>query len=91
MERSSITYKILYHERGYIRLEVPAIRKLSWSFLYENFKKSPPFPVPSGIKDLHVNPFKGNIVIIYEPEDIDIVGYIKSMAAATVIKNIIRG
>lgn len=91
MDDSAVAYKILYHERGYLRLEVPSIRKFSWTFLFTNFKKSPPFPIPAGIKDLHVNPFKGSIVIIYEPEDIDIMGYIKNMATDPDIKKIIKG
>lgn len=91
MVGSAIAYKILYHERGYLRLEVPSIRKLSWSFLFKNFKKSPPFPIPTGIKDLHVNPFKGNVVIIYEPEVIDIIEYLKSMASDPDVKKIIGG
>jgi hypothetical protein len=91
MESAEIVYKVIFHTKGYIRLEVPSLRKLSWSYLYANFKKSPPFPLPSGIKDFHVNPFKGNIVIRYEPENIDILHFIKNMASDPDVRNIIRG
>lgn len=91
MESTEIVYKVIFHTKGYIRLEVPSLRKLSWSYLYRNFKKSPPFPLPSGIKDFHVNPFKGNIVIRYEPNDIDILTFLKNMASDPDVRNIIRG
>jgi hypothetical protein len=90
-EHSVIPYKILYHERGYIRLEVPSLKKLSWSFLFMNCRETTPFPVPSGIKDFHVNPLKGSIVITYEPDDIDILKYIRKIASDPEIKRMIKG
>jgi len=91
MEKSAIEYKILYHKKGYIRLEVPSLRKLSWSFLFVNFKKTIPFPMPSGIKDFHVNPLKGSIIITYEPDGINIIKYIKTMTCNPEVKRIING
>lgn len=91
MESTEIVYKVIFHTKGYIRLEVPSLRKLSWSYLYANFKKSPPFPLPSGIKDFQVHPFKGDIVIRYEPDVIDIISFIKKMASDPDVRNIIRG
>ncbi len=91
MEKSAIDFKILYHEKGYIRLEVPSLKNLSWSFLFMNFKKTPAFPMPSGIKDFHVNPLKGSIVITYEPEGIDIIKYIKTVSSDPEVKRIING
>jgi hypothetical protein len=55
-------------------LEVPSLRKLAWSIFFTSFKKALPFPVPPAIKDFHVNPLKGNIVITYEPKRIDFFG-----------------
>jgi hypothetical protein len=91
MEKSPIDYKILYHEKGYIRLEVPFIRKLSWSFLFMNVKKAVSFPVPAGIKDFHINPLKGSIVITYEPGGIDIIKYIKAMTRDPEVRRIMGG
>ncbi len=92
MEKESpITYRILYHDNGYIRLEVPSLKSLSWMFLYMNFKKSPPFPIPGGITDMHVNPIHGSIVIKYEPNDIDILNYVKKMSSDPDVKKIIKG
>ena len=90
METCQISYKVLYHAKGYIRLEMPLLKKLSWSYLYNNFKKSSRFPIPSGIKNFHLNPLTESMVITYEP-DINIFEYIKNMATDPDIKNIIKG
>jgi hypothetical protein len=91
MENPGIFYKILFHTRGYIRLEVPVLKKLSWVYLYKNFKKSSPFPLPSGIKNFHLNPLTGSMVISYEPDSINILEYIKNMASNADINSIIGG
>jgi hypothetical protein len=91
MEKFGIDYKILYHEKGYIRLEVPSLKKLSWSFFFMNLKKAVSFPIPLGIKDFHINPLKGDIVITYEPGGIDIIKYIKTMTCDPEVKRIISG
>jgi len=88
MESRQISYKVLYHTKGYIRLEMPLLKKLSWAYLYNNFKKSSRFPIPSGIKNFHLNPLTESMVITYEP-DINILEYIKNMAID--LKNIIKG
>jgi hypothetical protein len=79
METCQTSYKVLFHTKGYIRLEVPLLRKLSWSYLYDNLKNSSRFPLPSGVKNFHLNPLTGSMVITYEP-DINIIEYIKNMA-----------
>ncbi len=88
---SAMNYRILYHDNGYIRLEIPSLKSLSRMFLYMNFKKSPPFPIPVGIKDLHVNPIHGSMVIKYEPNDIDILKYVEVMSSDPEVKKVIRG
>ena len=90
METCQISYKVLFHTKGYIRLEVPLLKKLSWSYLYNNFKNPSRFPRASGIKNFHLNPLDGSMVITYEP-DINILEYIKNMATDPDIKNIIGG
>ena len=90
METCQISYKVLFHIKGYIRLEMPLLKKLSWSYLYNNFEKYSRFPIPSGIKNYHLNPINGSMVITYEP-DINILEYIKNIATDPDIKNIIKG
>lgn len=90
-EDPAIDYRILYHEKGYLRLEVPSIKRLPRMFLYMNLKKSPPFPIPGGIKDLHVNPIHGSIVIKYDPNDIDILKYVREMSSDPDVKKIVKG
>jgi hypothetical protein len=91
MDLSQIPYRILYHNKGYIRLEVPVIRRLSLTYLFKNFRKAQPFPVPSGIKNFYVNPLTGSIVITYKPDDIDILAYIESMASSRDVREIVQG
>jgi hypothetical protein len=90
MENAAISYKILFHTKGYIRLEVPALKRLSWAYLYKSFKK-PPLPVSSGIKNFHLNPSTGSMVITYEPDSINILEYIKNMASNADINSMIGG
>jgi hypothetical protein len=88
---ADLAYKILYHKKGYIRLEVPSLKKLSWAFLFTTFKITPPFPLHAAINDLHVNPLTGNLVINYEPDGIDILDYIQKMASDPKVKNLMKG
>ncbi len=46
--------------------------------------------MPAGIKNFHINPFRGSIVITYEPDDIDILKYVRSMASDPEVGNIIK-
>jgi hypothetical protein len=91
MDLSGISYRILYHNKGYIRLEMPIIRRLSLTYLFENLRKAHPFPVPPGIKNFYVNPLTGSIVITYELEDINILEYVDRMASSPDIRELIQG
>jgi len=91
MDLPEIPYRILYHDKGYIRLEVPIIRRLSLTYLFENFSKAHQFPIPSGIKNFYINPLTGSIVITYKPDDIDILAYIDKMASSPDIREIVQG
>jgi hypothetical protein len=79
METCQRSFKVLFHIKGYIRLEVPLLRKLSWAYLYDNFNNSSRFPLPSGVKNFYLNPLTGSMVITYEP-DMNIIEYVKNMA-----------
>jgi Ca2+-transporting ATPase len=70
-----INYKVVHHVPGRIRLQVPAIKNLSIATL----KKLSELPIPDGIKDVRANPMTGSLVITYNPDRIDIVGYLKQM------------
>jgi hypothetical protein len=88
---SRIQYKILYHTKGYIRLEIPSLRKLALPFLFTTSRKKLPFPVHPGIRDFHINPLKSSLVIVYEPDTVNILDYINSMASDPAVKKIIEG
>jgi len=92
IERSGgLTYTVLYHEKGYIRLSVPSLKNLSWFYLFLNFRKALPFSLSPAIKDFQVNPLKGDIVIVYEPDRIDILDYIRQITLDPKVKKLIRG
>jgi hypothetical protein len=82
-----ISYKIAHHIPGRIRIEIPALKKISIALL----KNMAAIPIPDGILDISPNPFTGSIVILYEPNEIDIVEYIRNMAASSEIQKIIGG
>lgn len=90
-KNAALDYKILYHKSGYIRLEIPSLRKLAWSMFFTRFRKTLPFTLPPAIKDFHVNPLKGSVVITYEPEKIDILDYIREMAADSIVQTMMKG
>lgn len=74
-----IAYDIVHHIAGRIRLKVPLIRKLVTARnLPEHIKNLSFISIPSGIKDIRANPFAGSLVITYEPDEIDVLEFIKS-------------
>lgn len=74
-----IAYDIVHHIAGRIRLKVPLIRKLVFAKNIPDHIKDLSFiSLPSGIKDIRANPFAGSLVITYEPEEIDVLEFIKS-------------
>jgi hypothetical protein len=81
---SEIKYKVIYHYRGYIRIEFPSPQ------LFHCLKKSPHFSIAEGIKHFHMNPFKGDIVILYDQEKIDLLHYLETMMSSNEI-NMIYG
>lgn len=84
-----ISYKILHHIPGRIRIEVPLIKSLSMANLTKLSQQLSAIPIPEGIKDIHPNPFTGSIVITYEYGKIDIMAYIKDLTSNAEIKSII--
>ena len=74
-----ITYNIIHHIDGRIRLKVPFIKKLMGARnLPEHIKNLSFISIPSGIKDIRANPLAGSLVIIYEPKEVDVIEFIKS-------------
>lgn len=74
-----ITYDIVHHITGRIRLKVPLIRKLVMARNVPDHIKNLSFiSIPSGIKDIRANPFAGSLVIVYEPKEVDVMEFIQS-------------
>ncbi len=90
-----IAYDIVHHIAGRIRLKVPLIRKLVLAKNIPDHIKDLSFiSLPSGIKDIRANPFAGSLVIIYEPEEVDVIEFIKttfdSISSNAEIQKIVR-
>lgn len=74
-----IAYDIVHHIAGRIRLKVPLIRKLVLAKNIPDHIRNLSFiSLPSGIKNIRANPFAGSLVITYEPDEIDVLEFIKS-------------
>ncbi len=74
-----IAYNVVHHIAGRIRLKVPLIQKLVFAKNIPAHIKDLSFiSLPSGIKDVRANPFAGSLVITYEPDEIDVLAFIKS-------------
>ena len=74
-----IAYKIAHHIPGRIRVEIPVLKSLSFMELRKVAEKLQAIPVPPGIREVRPNPLNLSLVIIYEPENIDIIRYINEM------------
>lgn len=82
-----ITFKIIHHVPGRIRIEVPAMRGLS----VRTLKRLSFIPIPAGIKDVRPNPVNGSLVIKYDHEKIDIIKYIEDVVSSKEIQGILKG
>ena len=90
-----ITYDIVHHIAGRIRLKVPLIKKLVRARnLPDHIKNLSFISLPSGIKDISANPFVGSLVIVYEPKEVDVIEFIKttfdSLSSNAEIQKIVR-
>lgn len=70
-----ISYKVVHHVRGRIRVHVPVIRTLSMGTL----KRLASLPIPEGITDVSANPLTGSLVVTYDPERCDVLQCINEM------------
>lgn len=86
-----ISYRIIHHVPGRIRIEVPAIKHLSISSLLQMSKQFSAISIPEGIEDIRPNPLSGSVVITYEPGKIDIFEYIKKITSSTEIQKLMGG
>jgi hypothetical protein len=85
-ESKKITYEVVHHIPGRIRLMVPIIKSLK----VKDLKNLSGFSLPSGIEDIRLNPFSGSIVIKYDPKAIDILAYIKEFLTSKEIETILK-
>ncbi len=76
-----ISYHVVHHVSGRIRLKVPFLRKLAFVSLTgipDHIKNFSFISLPTGIKDIRPNPLTGSLVIEYEPDEVNIMEFIQS-------------
>jgi hypothetical protein len=81
-----ISYKIIHHVRGRIRVEIPLLKTLPWS----EVEKLASIPVPEGIRDIRASLFGRSLVIEYDPQKIDILDYLRTMASDPEVEKAIK-
>ncbi len=89
MENSEIPYKIILYSKGCVKVQMPSLKGLSWLGLLKRFKRSS-LLLPSGIKDINLDQFKGTVLITYDPDKIDILEFLESMSSNTELKEIVN-
>jgi len=90
MENSEIPYKIILYSKGCVKVQMPSLKGLSWLGLLKKFKRSS-LLLPSGIKNINLDQFKGTVLITYDPDKIDILEFLESMSSNTELKEIVNG
>ena len=80
-----IQYRIVHHVPGRIRVEVPSVKGLSLRVL----ERLATISVPKGIEDIRPNPLTGSLLITYDPVQINILTYLRDMAASDEIKKVL--
>ena len=77
-----MTFRIIDHIPGRIKIEVPFIKKTSVSELLRLSKDLSNIGIPEGIKDISLSPISRNIVITYDYGKIDIIQCIKNVLSS---------
>jgi len=80
-----IVYRIVHHVPGRVRVEVPGMKRVPLAQLAELST----IPLDTGILDIRPNPVTGTLVILYDPEKIDIQEQLKQLASSPKIQSIL--
>ena len=90
MEKTEIPYKIVLYSKGCVKVQMPSLKGLSRVGLLKRFKRSS-LLLPSGIKDINLDPVKGNVIITYDPDKVDILDFLEGMSSNAELKEIVHG
>ncbi|MCX7913588.1 MAG: hypothetical protein N2511_03270 [Thermodesulfovibrionales bacterium] len=85
-----LSYKIIQHTPGRIKIEIPYIKSIPLSHLSKVAKRLSDISFPDGIESIKPNPFTGGVVIKYKPDKIDILQYINKLASSDEIYNLLK-
>jgi len=78
-----VHYRIVHHVPGRIRIEVPSMRGIC----LRRLEGLSAIPLPSGIESVRPNPLTGSILIRYDPTQINIMAYLRDVAASRIFED----
>jgi hypothetical protein len=76
-----VPYAVKQHIPGRIRIEIPLLKKMAFADLKRLANRISTGGRPQGIRDISANPLTGRVTISYDPVSIDIMEYLRVMAA----------
>jgi hypothetical protein len=80
-EEYMVPYAVKQHIPGRIRIEIPLLKKMTFTDLKLLADRISRGGRPRGIRDISANPLTGRVTISYDPVSIDITEYLSVMAA----------
>jgi hypothetical protein len=76
-----IPYAVKQHIPGRIRIEIPLLKRMAFTDLKRLADSISAGARPQGIRNISANPLTGRVTINYDPVSIDIMDYLRVMAA----------
>jgi hypothetical protein len=76
-----IPYAVTHHIPGRIRIQIPLLKKMKLTDLKRVAYRISTGGRPQGIRNISANPLTGRVTINYDPVSIDIMEYLRAMAA----------
>jgi hypothetical protein len=80
-EQYMIPFAVKQHIPGRIRIEIPLLKRMAFTDLKRLANRISAGAHPQGIRNIRANPLTGRVTINYDPVSIDIMDYLKVMAA----------
>jgi hypothetical protein len=76
-----IPYAVKDHVPGRIRIEMPLLKKMALTDLKRLADRISAGGRPRGVRNISANPLTGRVTINYDPVSVDIMEYLRAMAA----------
>lgn len=80
-----VSFKVVHHIPGRIRIAVPAAKGLT----RKDAESLSHIKLPPSVRNIRINPLNCNMIIEYDPKAIDIMAYLRQMASSKEIKDLL--